>query len=210
MKIRRGRIFRCSYPYIFFSKILGDKSSKSVLRALNGLAKHLQIDPPKHWMIEDKSGNTRDMFRCKIENGVDPEPMETSMDLQTILTSGARFCKECNTVIQANMVKKKASELTFLTKQEREEAADDIYFCNADCYFNFAIKRTDKEETKNVKNLEELAELQAKQRAIKKEEDEAMDEKEDDTPKHKGVTYKTYSQMVLKVIYSLYFFSFLR
>ena len=187
---------------MIFSIILGDKSSKSVLRALNGLAKHLQIDPPKHWMIEDKSGNTRDMFRCKIENGVDPEPMETSMDLQTILTSGARFCKECNTVIQANMVKKKASELTFLTKQEREEAADDIYFCNADCYFNFAIKRTDKEETKNVKNLEELAELQAKQRAIKKEEDEAMDDKEDDTPKHKGVTYKTYSQMVLKVIYS--------
>ena len=147
---------------------LEHNSSKNVLRALNGLSKFLKIDPPKHWMIEDKSGNTKDMFRCKLENGVDPEPMETSMDLQTILTSGARFCKECDTVIQSNMVKKKTSDLNFLTKQEKEESADELYFCNSDCYFKFAIKRTDKEETKDVKNLEELIEFQAKQRAIKK------------------------------------------
>ena len=110
------------------------------------------------------------MFRCKLENGVDPEldPLETSMDLQTILTSGARFCKECDTVIQSNMVKYKTSDLNFLTKQEKEQSADELYFCNSDCYFKFAIKRTDKEETKDVKNLEELIEFQAKQRAIKK------------------------------------------
>ena len=166
---------------------LGNNSSKSVLKVLNGLTKLLQIDAPKHWQIEDKSGNMRDMFRCKIENGVDPEPMETSMDLQTILTSGARLCKQCDTVIQAHMVKKKTSELTFLTKQEREEASDELYFCNANCYFEFVIKRTDQEETKDVKNLAELEELQAKQRAVKKEVDDKKAEgKEDDTPKHKG------------------------
>ena len=147
---------------------LEHNSSKNVLRALNGISKFLKIDPPKHWMIEDKSGNTKDMFRCKLENGVDPEPLETSMDLQTILTSGARFCKECDTVIQSNMVKKKTSDLNFLTKQEKEESADELYFCNSDCYFKFAIKRTDKEETKDVKNLEELIQFQEKQRAIKK------------------------------------------
>ena len=178
----------------------GNNSNKSVLRVLNGLSKLLSIEPPKQWMIEDKNGATRDMFRCKIDNG-DSEPMETSVDLQTVLTSGARFCRFCDTAVQANMVKKKTSELTFLTKAEREEAHDELYFCNADCYFKFAIGRADQEEAKDVKNLEELAELQAKQKAVKKEsssDSEPMDTKENEAPKHKGVSYKTYSPLVLK------------
>jgi histone-lysine N-methyltransferase MLL3 len=189
---------------------LGNHSNKSVLRVINGLSKLLKIDTPKQWLIEDKNGTTRDMFRCKIENGVDHETMETSMDLQTVLTSGARFCRHCDTVIQSNMVKKKTSDLTFLTRQEREEAADEMYFCNADCYFHFAIKRTNKEDVKDVKNLEELAEWQAKQKAtIKKEQmdsdadNNAMDIKEDEGPKHKGVTYKTYSPLVVKKKYKM-------
>ena len=71
----------------------GNNSNKSVLRVLNGLSKLLNVEAPKQWMIEDKTGNTRDMFRCKIDTGVDGEPMETSVDLQTVLTSGARFCR---------------------------------------------------------------------------------------------------------------------
>ena len=47
---------------------LGNNSSKSVLKVLNGLTKLLQIDAPKHWQIEDKSGNMRDMFRYLVLN----------------------------------------------------------------------------------------------------------------------------------------------
>ena len=47
---------------------LGNNSSKSVLKVLNGLTKLLQIDAPKHWQIEDKSGNMRDMFRYIIDS----------------------------------------------------------------------------------------------------------------------------------------------
>ena len=52
-----------------------------------------------------------------------------------------------------------------------------------------------------MKNLEELAELQAKQKAnIKKEAENDLKEstKENAVPKHKGVSYKTYSNLVLK------------
>ena len=52
------------------------------------------------------------------------------------------------------------------------------------------------EEAKDVKNLEELAELQAKQKEIIKKEAEGI--KEPEVPLHKGVTYKTYSTAVLK------------
>ena len=47
-----------------------------------------------------------------------------------------------------------------------------------------------------MKNLEELAELQAKQKEIIKKEAEGI--KEPEVPLHKGVTYKTYSTSVLK------------
>ena len=48
---------------------LNTNSNKSVLRVLNGLSKLLNVEPPKQWMAEDKSGNVKDMFRCKIDNG---------------------------------------------------------------------------------------------------------------------------------------------
>ena len=98
------------------------------------------------------------------------------------------------------MVKKKTSELgSMLMKAEREEAHDEFYFCDEKCYFQFAIKRADSEGVKNdVKNLEELAEWQAKQKAIIKKEAEGEDEKENEAPKHKGVSYKNYSSIVLK------------
>ena len=47
-----------------------------------------------------------------------------------------------------------------------------------------------------MKNLEELAELQAKQKEIIKKEAEGI--KEPEVPLHKGVTYKMYSTAVLK------------
>ena len=48
---------------------LNTNSNKSVLRVLNGLSKLLNVEPPKQWMLEDKSGQAKDMFRCKIDNG---------------------------------------------------------------------------------------------------------------------------------------------
>ena len=73
------------------------------------------------------------------------EPLETSVDLCNVLTSGAKFCKHCDTAVQANMVKYKKSELEpLLTKSEKDESHDELYFCDENCYFQFAIGRADK------------------------------------------------------------------
>ena len=70
------------------------------------------------------------------------------------------------------MVKKKTSELaSMLLKSEKDEGHDEFYFCDENCYFQFAIQRSaDSDDVKDVKNLEELAEWQAKQKAIIKKE----------------------------------------
>merc|ERR1719412_1393558 len=100
---------------------INTNSNKSVMRVLNDLSKLLNVDTPKQWILEDKTGTTKDMFRCKIDNG-EAEPMDTSVDVTSVLTSGAKFCRHCDTAVQANMVKKKKSELgPLLSKSEKEE-----------------------------------------------------------------------------------------
>ncbi len=79
------------------SMVVNGNSNKSVLRVLNGLSKILELGAtPKHWVVEDKNGVARDMFSCKVEagGGADLPPVETSIDLQAILTSGAKCCKK--------------------------------------------------------------------------------------------------------------------
>jgi hypothetical protein len=133
-------------------------ASKNVLKALNGLAKLLKIEAPKQWMVEDKNG-VRDMFRTKEED-------EDPLDIQSVLTTEIKFCRYCDLVIQSDMITRKASDLPFLTKTEREESTEDVCFCDKNCYFKLAISRTSgADENKDIENLEQLEQWQEKRRA---------------------------------------------
>ena len=117
----------------------GSGSSKSVLKALKGLAKLLEIDTPKQWMQEDvKTENTKAMFRVRREGGRDGPPL----DLQAVLNRNSKVCRHCDIIIQHDAVKKKAVDLPFMSKQEVEESSDDIVLCDEACYFQFAIKKS--------------------------------------------------------------------
>merc|ERR550532_2312761 len=109
-------------------------------------------------MVEDKNG-IRDIFRTK-------EEYEDPLDIQSVLTTETKFCRYCDLVIQSDMITRKASELPFLTKYEREESTEDVYFCDKHCYFKLAISRTSgAEENKDIKSLEQLEQWQEKRRA---------------------------------------------
>jgi len=174
----------------------GSGSAKSVLKALNGLAKILKIEAPKQWLTEDKNG-IRDSFRVKEDNGKDGEPI----DLQVILSSDAKICRHCDVVLKSStMVVYKSAELPFLSKQEREELSEEIYFCDEHCYFEFAMSRTNQDRStdgQNFANLEQLKEWQEKQQAGIKieqaEEAEASKVTENDPFKHRGKLYKHYN-----------------
>ena len=162
-------------------------TSKNVLKALNGLAKLLKVETPKQWMVEDKNG-IRDIFRAK-------EEYEEPLDIQSVLTTETKFCRYCDLVIQSDMISRKACELPFLTKYEREESTEDVYFCDKNCYFKLAISRTSgAEDNKDIKSLEQLEQWQEKRRAnldtdTKSEtgDGEASDEMK---AVHKGNAYK--------------------
>merc|ERR1711981_273596 len=132
----------------------------------------------------------RDVFRAK-------EEYEDPLDIQSVLTTEIKFCRYCDLVIQSDMITRKASELPFLTKPEREECTEDVYFCDKTCYFNLAISRTSgAEENKDIKNLEQLEQWQEKRRAnqdidVKSEagDGEICDEAK---PVYKGNAYKQF------------------
>ena len=168
----------------------GSGSSKSVLKALKGLSKLLEIEAPKTWIQEDQK-SSRAVYRVRREGGKDGAPL----DLQSVLNRSSKLCRECEVVIQHDMIKKKTSDLPFLNKDEKEESGEDVFFCDADCYFKFAIKKTGGKPPDNVNNLKQLEEFQNKQ----KEDVDAGDtpkKTEKKGPKFKGTHYKTYNSTI--------------
>lgn len=114
-----------------------------------------------------------------------------------------RLCRNCEVVLVGSMVKRKASDLPFLTKQEKEDC-EEVYFCNKNCYFQFSITRTGGKSASgiNVSNLEQLIELQAQDKERKDKAKLTNDKmsgntikssKDDEQSKHKGNSYKKWS-----------------
>jgi hypothetical protein len=60
-------------------------STKSVFKALRGLAKLLEIEAPRQWLQEDRASK-RAVFRVKRDGGRDGPPL----DLQSILNRAAK------------------------------------------------------------------------------------------------------------------------
>jgi len=167
----------------------GSGSSKSVLKALKGLSKLLEIETPKTWIQEDPK-SSRAIYRVKREGGKDGPPL----DLQAVLNRNSKLCRECEVVIQHDMVKKKTAELPFLRKHEKEESAEDVCFCDEECYFKFAIKKTGGKVPEKVTNLKELEDFQNRQKEDEINGDASKDN--NNGPKYKGTHYKTYSSTI--------------
>lgn len=60
------------------------------------------------------------------------------IDIQSILNGAAKFCRHCDVVILNSLIRKKVSDLPFLSKEEAEPG-DELCFCSAACYMQFAL-----------------------------------------------------------------------
>lgn len=60
------------------------------------------------------------------------------IDIQSILNGAAKFCRHCDVVILNSLIRKKVSDLPFLSKEEAE-SGEELYFCSAGCYMQFAL-----------------------------------------------------------------------
>lgn len=179
-------------------------ATKSVLRALNGIAKLLKVDAPKNWVVEDRNGFKDVLLMRDAASGKDGgcgggEPM----DLLDVLTNGRKMCRHCDSVLSDKMVKMATKDIPFLTAQEREDH-EDVYFCNSDCYFKFAVGRTNhKTGSVEVSSIEQLKEMQERHRV---EQEKRMKREGagsgcgvglpnglDESAQHKGKTYKNWS-----------------
>ena len=109
----------------------GVGSTKSVFKALRGLAKLLEIEPPRHWLQEDKAAK-KAVFRVKRDGGREGPPL----DLQSVLNRSAKVCRHCELVIQHDMVRQRSADLPYLSKVCFVFATVDIVDNNLFNYYN--------------------------------------------------------------------------
>lgn len=119
---------------------LNSDAAQDILGVLKDLANILHIPPPTTYQIVERTATPPSiklgLYRNKGKDGKEGAPV----DIQSILNGQAKFCRHCDVVILSNMIRKKVSELPFLS--EREDITDiteDLYFCSSSCYMQFSL-----------------------------------------------------------------------
>ncbi|XP_046682378.1 histone-lysine N-methyltransferase 2C-like isoform X2 [Homalodisca vitripennis] len=115
---------------------LTSAAADDVLGVLRNLANVLRIPAPTAYHITERTvtppSHKLGLYRPKGKDGKEGAPV----DIQSILNGEAKFCRHCDVIILNNLIRKKASEMPFLT---REESTEDHYFCSTDCFMQLAL-----------------------------------------------------------------------
>ncbi|KAL0271383.1 UNVERIFIED_CONTAM: hypothetical protein PYX00_008487 [Menopon gallinae] len=119
---------------------LNSDAAQDILGVLKDLANILHIPPPTSYQIVERTATPPSiklgLYRNKGKDGKEGAPV----DIQSILNGQAKFCRHCDVVILSNMIRKKVSELPFLSEREDiTDTTEDLYFCSSSCYMQFSL-----------------------------------------------------------------------
>lgn len=133
---------------------LNSQAADDIIGVLRDLANILKISAPSGYQIIERTttppSQKLGLYRFKGKDGKEGAPI----DIQSILNGAAKFCRHCDVVILNSLIRKKVSELPFLNKEELE-SGDEVYFCSATCYMQFAvIHRTPSNSYEKVRNFQ--------------------------------------------------------
>lgn len=111
------------------------EAAEDIMGVLQGLANLLDLPNIPNYKVTERTvtpmSHKLGLYRSKTKDGKEGAPI----DIQTILNGLAKFCRHCDLVILNNLIKKKASEIPFLTV---EDCSDEIFFCSNLCFQTFA------------------------------------------------------------------------
>lgn len=117
---------------------LNSQAADDIMGVLKDLANILNIAPPTGYQIVERTttppSQKLGLYRIKGKDGKEGAPI----DIQSILNGAAKFCRHCDVVILNSLIRKKVSDLPFLSKEEAEPG-DELCFCSAACYMQFAL-----------------------------------------------------------------------
>lgn len=111
------------------------EAAEDIMGVLQGLANLLDLSDIPNYKVTERTvtpmSHKLGLYRSKTKDGKEG----AAIDIQTILNGLAKFCRHCDLVILNNLIKKKASDIPFLSV---EECADEIFFCSTMCFQTFA------------------------------------------------------------------------
>lgn len=119
---------------------LTSAAAEDIMGVLRDLANILHIPAPTSYQIVERTSTPPShklgLYRTKSKDGKEGAPI----DIQSILNGAAKFCRHCDVVILNNLIRKRVSELPFLSKEpELLGDGDELYFCSSTCYMQFAL-----------------------------------------------------------------------
>jgi histone-lysine N-methyltransferase MLL3 len=136
---------------------LTSSAAEDIMGVLRDLANILHIPAPTSYQIVERTSTPPSqklgLYRTKGKDGKEGGKyagisrdfssstfLSAPIDIQSILNGAAKFCKHCDVVILKNMIRKKVSELPFLSKDsELLSDGDELFFCSMACYMQFAL-----------------------------------------------------------------------
>ncbi|XP_024945171.1 histone-lysine N-methyltransferase 2C isoform X3 [Cephus cinctus] len=117
---------------------LNSQAADDIMGVLKDLANILNIAPPTGYQIVERTttppSQKLGLYRTKGKDGKEGAPI----DIQSILNGAAKFCRHCDVVILNSLIRKKVSDLPFLSKEETDPG-EELCFCSAACYMQFAL-----------------------------------------------------------------------
>lgn len=111
---------------------LTSAAAEDIRGVLSAVADLLKIPVPLSFEVTERTTTPPSQKLGLYKKGKDP-----SANIQSILNGQPRFCRHCDVVVLSSGIRKKLSELPFVSKDEQEE--DEVTFCSTDCYMQFAL-----------------------------------------------------------------------
>ncbi|KAG8236512.1 hypothetical protein J437_LFUL012798 [Ladona fulva] len=165
---------------------LSAAAAEDIASVLRNLANILRVPPPSGYQIVERTttppSQKLGLYRTKGKDGKEGD----MAIIQSILNGATKFCRHCDVVIMNNLIRKKVSDLPFLSREDLE-SGDDLYFCSTNCYMQFALThRSSVSEEKAATIVDHLCDIgtgrtksKPSEKKDKEKEKQTMDKEED-------------------------------
>ncbi|XP_042908867.1 histone-lysine N-methyltransferase 2C isoform X4 [Parasteatoda tepidariorum] len=111
---------------------LTSAAAEDICGVLSALADLLKIPIPASYEIVERTATPPSQ-----KLGLYRRSKNSEVSIHSLLNGKPRFCRHCDIVVLSAGIRKKASDLACMSKEEQEE--DEVIFCSTNCYMQFAL-----------------------------------------------------------------------
>lgn len=144
-----ARPFKTLTQQVSVTLTLKATAEEDIGGVISAIADLLKIAVPPYEISETPSPEVLKFNMTHKEEAVNIQ------SIQSMVKSKSKFCRHCDWAVLSPGIRKKKTELPFITKEEQDSEDEEVTFCSMNCYLQFAITHRSAlpEETKEVGDI---------------------------------------------------------